>query len=78
MGTLYDLELSLVKRESVATFEELVLGPLLKHPLVIQHFNPPPHLRYIPKVWRSQAAAAYAAAPAAACWQCWCQGREVC
>ncbi|XP_059306508.1 protein NO VEIN [Lycium ferocissimum] len=37
--TLYDLEVAICKNEGVEQFEELELGPLLKHPLIIHYFS---------------------------------------
>lgn len=36
--TLYDLEVAILKNEGVEQFEELDLGPLMKHPLIIHYF----------------------------------------
>ncbi|PIA29997.1 hypothetical protein AQUCO_05800225v1 [Aquilegia coerulea] len=38
VSTLHDLNVEICKSEGVARFEELELGPLLKHPLVIHYF----------------------------------------
>eukprot|EP01043_Picozoa_sp_COSAG02_P064567 COSAG02_NODE_9478_length_2204_cov_4.936817_1_plen_604_part_01 len=40
IGTLHDLEQSIVDDEEVSSFDKLRIGPLLKHPLVKQHFQP--------------------------------------
>lgn len=37
--SLYDLEVAICKNEGVDNFEELGLGPLLRHPLVIHYFS---------------------------------------
>ncbi|MCE0480624.1 hypothetical protein HAX54_037643 [Datura stramonium] len=37
--TLYDLEVAILKNEGVEQFEELDLGPLVKHPLIIHYFS---------------------------------------
>lgn len=37
--TLYDLEVAICKNERVELFEDLELGPLLKHPLIIHYFS---------------------------------------
>ncbi|KAJ8530756.1 hypothetical protein K7X08_023637 [Anisodus acutangulus] len=37
--TLYDLEVAICKNEGVEQFEELELGPLLKHPLIVHYFS---------------------------------------
>jgi hypothetical protein len=36
---LYDLELAICENEGVEQFEELELGPLLRHPLVLHYFS---------------------------------------
>jgi hypothetical protein len=36
---LYDLEVAICKNEGVEQFEELELGPLLRHPLVLHYFS---------------------------------------
>ncbi|GKU97667.1 hypothetical protein SLEP1_g10782 [Rubroshorea leprosula] len=38
--TLYDLEMAICKNESIKKFEELELGPYLRHPLILQYFLP--------------------------------------
>ncbi|KAM5569559.1 protein NO VEIN-like [Rosa sericea] len=37
--SLYDLEVAICKNEDIEQFEELGLGPLLRHPLVLQYFS---------------------------------------
>lgn len=37
--SLYDLEVTICKKECVDNFEALGLGPLLQHPLVIHYFS---------------------------------------
>ncbi|KAK3187916.1 hypothetical protein Dsin_027477 [Dipteronia sinensis] len=37
--TLYDLEVAICKNESIGTFEELELGPFLRHQLVMHYFS---------------------------------------
>lgn len=37
--SIYDLERAICKSESVNNFEDLGLGPLLRHPLVIHYFS---------------------------------------
>lgn len=37
--SLYDLEVAICKNEGVDDFEELGLGPFLRHPLVIHYFS---------------------------------------
>lgn len=39
--TLYDLGCELTQEEGVSDFEELGIGPLLCHPLVVRYFSPP-------------------------------------
>lgn len=36
---MYDLEVSICNNEGVGSFEELGLGPFLRHPLVIHYFS---------------------------------------
>ena len=48
--TLYELEQALVSAEKVATFSELRIGPLIKHPAVAKFFQPPPDLQEIPEI----------------------------
>lgn len=36
--SLYDLELAICKNENIDKFEELGLGPLVRHPLVLHYF----------------------------------------
>nr|DAD23986.1 TPA_asm: hypothetical protein HUJ06_025449 [Nelumbo nucifera] len=40
--SLYDLDVAICKNESIDRFEELELGPLLRHPLVLHYFSVPP------------------------------------
>lgn len=37
--TLYDLGVAICKNEGVEQFEDLELGPLVKHPLIIHYFS---------------------------------------
>lgn len=39
--TLYDLGCAITLEEGVTDFEELGLGPLLRHPAVVRYFDPP-------------------------------------
>eukprot|EP01051_Picozoa_sp_SAG22_P011491 SAG22_NODE_1112_length_5535_cov_11.367918_4_plen_497_part_00 len=50
IGTLRDLEQDLAAAEEVPTFESLELGPLLRHPLVLKHFQPAATVTTIPDV----------------------------
>ena len=52
--TLYELEKSLVSSEKVTTFQELRMGPLIKHPLVTKFFQPPHYLQEIPEITAHQ------------------------
>ena len=52
--TLYELEQALVTAEKVTTFQELRVGPLIKHPAVAKFFQPPPDLREIPEITAHQ------------------------
>lgn len=50
--TLYDLERFLAQQcGNVASYNDLMLGPLLANDLVRANFNPPGTLVDIPKVW---------------------------
>lgn len=48
--SLYELEQALILSEKVSSFEELHMGPLLKHPLVRNLFQPADDLEEIPKI----------------------------
>ncbi|KAK8480690.1 hypothetical protein V6N11_070955 [Hibiscus sabdariffa] len=37
--TLYELEMAICENEGVRTYDKLELGPLLRHPLVLQYFS---------------------------------------
>ena len=50
--TLYELEQALIFSEKVQNFEELHMGPLHKHPKVIDLFKPAENLAEIPKITR--------------------------
>ena len=52
--TLYELQRSLVSVEQVATFEELRMGPLIKHPAAAKFFQPPEDLREVPEITAHQ------------------------
>ena len=52
--SLYELNRALVASESVSMFEELRLGPLIKHPSVAKFFQPPPDLQDIPEITAHQ------------------------
>ncbi|OVA05273.1 protein of unknown function DUF3883 [Macleaya cordata] len=39
--SLYDLDVAICKNEGVERFEELKLGPLVRHPLVVHYFSVP-------------------------------------
>ena len=45
--TLYDLELAICKNEGVGLFEELELGPLVRHPLVVHYFSVIPDVKKV-------------------------------
>ncbi|KAL3507314.1 hypothetical protein ACH5RR_032696, partial [Cinchona calisaya] len=45
--TLYDLELAICKNEGVGLFDELELGPLVRHPLVIHYFSVSPDAKEV-------------------------------
>ncbi|KAL8491297.1 hypothetical protein ACS0TY_023070 [Phlomoides rotata] len=42
--SLYDLEVAICKSEGVEQFEELELGPLVRHPLAVHYFSLTPNL----------------------------------
>ena len=48
--TLYDLEQYLCQLLRVDAYERLQMGPLLRAPVVVQHFSPPANLLKVPKV----------------------------
>jgi hypothetical protein len=48
--TLYDLELELCECHDVQSYDELKMGPLLKHPIVIRQFKPSAMVSSIPHV----------------------------
>ena len=52
--TIYELERALISAENVSTFEELRMGPLIKHPLVAKFFQPPDNLQEIPEITAHQ------------------------
>jgi hypothetical protein len=60
MCTLYELESLLVNMKGKSTYAELFMGSLLKHPIVIREFQPPPDVCVIPKVTAYDCAAALA------------------
>lgn len=48
--SLYDLEVAICKNEGVVQFEELELGPLVRHPLVMHYFSVSPDLTEVFKI----------------------------
>ena len=52
--SLYELERALVSVEKVETFQELRIGPLIKHPAVTKFFQPPSDLRETPEITAHQ------------------------
>ena len=48
IGTLKDLEGDLAEAQEVSSFDKLRLGPLLRHPLVLKHFQPAAAVREVP------------------------------
>ena len=50
LTSLYELEQALVASEGVHSFEELCLGPIVKHPLVQQYFRPPKDIQKVPEI----------------------------
>jgi hypothetical protein len=47
---LYDLEEAICKNESIGTFEELELGPFLRHQLVMHYFSVNPDITEVVKI----------------------------
>lgn len=47
---MYDLEVAICKNEGIDQFEELELGPLLKHPLIIHYFSVNPGVSEVFKI----------------------------
>eukprot|EP00947_MAST-08B_sp_MAST-8B-sp1_P002414 g2414.t1 len=50
VATLHDLERHLAELFKVPTYAHLCLGPLLKHPVVVDRFSPAPGLSAIPAI----------------------------
>ncbi|KAI3925956.1 hypothetical protein MKW98_028092 [Papaver atlanticum] len=48
--SVYDLEIAICKSEGIEKFEGLKLGPLLKHPVVLQYFSVPPDVKQVHKI----------------------------
>ncbi|KAK9138346.1 hypothetical protein Sjap_008940 [Stephania japonica] len=48
--TVYELGNKICKNESVERFEELELGPLLRHPLVVRYFSVPTETKEVVKI----------------------------
>ena len=48
--SLYELERTILKFEKVASFEELRMGPILKHPVLQDMFKIPDDLSHVPKI----------------------------
>ena len=48
--TLADLDAYLAQQHRVSCYNDLCMGPLLAHELVIANFQPPPHVVEIPQV----------------------------
>ena len=48
--SLYDLELAICKNEGIERFEELGLGPLVRHPLVEHYFSVPLNVTEVYKI----------------------------
>ena len=48
--SLHELERALLSSENIARFEDLRMGPLIKHPLVLKFFQPPTDLQSIPEI----------------------------
>ncbi|KAM0024170.1 hypothetical protein Hdeb2414_s0022g00612571 [Helianthus debilis subsp. tardiflorus] len=52
--TLHDLEMAICESEGVKSFEELKLGPILKHPLVVHYFSVAPDVTQVCKITSEQ------------------------
>ncbi|PWA40966.1 hypothetical protein CTI12_AA557850 [Artemisia annua] len=52
--SLHDLVLSICENEGIKSFEELELGPILKHPLVVHYFSIGPDVTEICKITTEQ------------------------
>ncbi|GJS11643.1 histidine kinase-like ATPase, C-terminal domain-containing protein [Tanacetum coccineum] len=55
--SLHDLVLAICENEGVTSFEELELGPILKHPLVVHYFSIGPDVTEICKITTEQVVA---------------------
>lgn len=47
---MYDLEVAIRKNEGVEQFEELELGPVVKHPLIIHYFSVNPDMSQVSRI----------------------------
>ena len=52
--SLHDLVLAICENEGITRFEELELGPILKHPLVVHYFSIGPDVTEICKITAEQ------------------------
>ena len=52
--TVHELERALVSVEGVTRFEDMRIGPLIKHPLVAKFFQPPSDLQEVPEITAHQ------------------------
>ncbi|KAM0064933.1 putative histidine kinase/HSP90-like ATPase superfamily [Helianthus debilis subsp. tardiflorus] len=52
--SLHDLEMAICESEGVKSFEELKLGPILKHPLVVHYFSVGPDVTEVCKITTEQ------------------------
>lgn len=50
LTSLYELEYALINSEKLNSFEDLHMGPLLKHPSVRRFFSPPDDLEEVPRI----------------------------
>ena len=50
ISSLYELQQAIITAEKVDSFETLQMGPLLKHPRVVDFFKPPSTLETIPDI----------------------------
>ncbi len=47
---LCELEISFPRSKGKETYDQLLLGPILQHQVIIREFHPPPHVNVIHKV----------------------------
>lgn len=47
---MFDLNVAICKNEGIERFEELKLGPLVRHPLVVHYFSLPPDTKEVHRI----------------------------